>query len=72
MVRSAGAILLLLQQQAPRTVFREPTLSCVVDNDYLVVASYAGAPSNPPWYYNLIANPTVGVAIGIELFTARG
>ena len=29
------------------------------DGDRIVViASYGGAPHNPPWYYNLLANPS--------------
>src|SRR5215469_10335788 len=44
----------------------------VRDGDRLVViASRGGAPRNPPWYYNLIANPLVTVEIGTEKFRAR-
>ena len=69
----AGATLLLLTTTGAKTgLSRTNPLMYFVDNDrYLVVASYAGAPRNPPWYYNLISNPTVGVEIGIEQFTAR-
>jgi deazaflavin-dependent oxidoreductase (nitroreductase family) len=42
------------------------------DGDRIVIiASYGGAPRNPPWYYNLIANPIVTVEVGTEKFTAR-
>src|SRR6516164_318740 len=42
------------------------------DGDRLVViASYGGAPRNPPWYHNLIANPVVTVEVGTEKFKAR-
>jgi deazaflavin-dependent oxidoreductase (nitroreductase family) len=37
----------------------------------VIIASYGGAPGNPPWYYNLIANPTVTVEVGTEKFKAR-
>ena len=37
---------------------------------YIIVASFAGAPVNPPWYYNLITNPEVMVEVGSERFTA--
>jgi deazaflavin-dependent oxidoreductase (nitroreductase family) len=64
--------LLLTTTGAKTGLSRTNPLMYFVDNDrYLVVASYAGAPRNPPWYYNLISNPTVGVEIGIEQFTAR-
>jgi deazaflavin-dependent oxidoreductase (nitroreductase family) len=42
------------------------------DGDRIVIlASYGGAPGNPPWYYNLIANPLVTVEVGTEKFKAR-
>lgn len=42
------------------------------DGDRLVIiASYGGAPRNPPWYYNLVANPDVTVEVGTENFKAR-
>ncbi len=42
------------------------------DGDRLViVASKAGAPTNPDWYYNLLANPIVTVELGTEKFQAR-
>ena len=33
---------------------------------WVVVASKAGAPTNPDWYYNLLANPAVTIEVGIE------
>ena len=42
------------------------------DGDRLVIiASYGGAPRNPPWYHNLVANPVVTVEVGLEKFRAR-
>ncbi len=35
-----------------------------------VFASMAGAPTNPAWYHNLVANPTVTVELGAERFEA--
>ena len=35
-----------------------------------VFASKAGAPTNPDWYHNLVANPEVTVEVGAERFTA--
>lgn len=35
-----------------------------------IFASKAGAPSNPDWYYNVVANPTVTVEVGDETFEA--
>ena len=35
-----------------------------------VFASKAGAPTNPDWYYNLLAHPEVEVEFGDEKFSA--
>ena len=46
-------------------------LAYVADGERLViVASFAGGPKNPPWYYNLLANSEVGVEVGSEEFRA--
>jgi len=43
-----------------------------VDGDRLVViASKGGAPTDPDWYFNLLANPVVAVELGTEQFQAR-
>jgi len=39
--------------------------------DYVIVASQGGAPTNPAWYLNLEANPEVEVQVGDEVFPAR-
>jgi deazaflavin-dependent oxidoreductase (nitroreductase family) len=41
------------------------------DGDLIVIiASFGGAPRNPPWYHNLVANPVVTVEVGTEKFKA--
>jgi deazaflavin-dependent oxidoreductase (nitroreductase family) len=43
-----------------------------VDEERLfVVASKAGAPTNPAWFHNLLANPSVTVEIGTSTYEAR-
>ena len=37
-----------------------------VDGGYAVFASKAGAPTNPDWYHNLVANPSVQAEIGTQ------
>jgi deazaflavin-dependent oxidoreductase (nitroreductase family) len=39
--------------------------------DYVIVASKGGAPTNPAWYHNLVANPKVTVEVQGEKFEAR-
>ncbi len=42
------------------------------DGDRIViVASTGGAPTDPAWYRNLLANPVVTVELGDETFQAR-
>lgn len=36
------------------------------DGEYALVASMGGAPSNPGWYHNLVAHPTVMIQDGAE------
>ncbi len=44
----------------------------MTDGDrYVIIASKAGAPTNPDWFHNIKANPEVGVEVGTEQFTAR-
>ena len=51
---------------------RTTPLAYTTDGDrFIVIASKAGAPTNPDWYYNLLANPIVTVEIGQERFQAR-
>lgn len=39
--------------------------------DVAVFASKAGAPDNPDWYHNLVANPQVTVERGTETYRAE-
>jgi deazaflavin-dependent oxidoreductase (nitroreductase family) len=40
-------------------------------DDLVVIASKGGAPTNPDWYRNLVANPGVEVELPGEKFPAR-
>ena len=51
----------------PRTT---PMMYVRVDDRLLVIASNAGAPADPLWYRNLVANPDVTVELGSETFPA--
>ena len=41
------------------------------DGRFVIVASNAGSPVHPGWYYNLKAHPTVEVEVGTETFIVR-
>ncbi len=69
----AGIPLLLLTTTGAKTGHtRVNPLAYMNHGDrHIIIASYAGAPTNPPWYYNLLSNPDVSVEMGSERFTAR-
>ena len=50
-----------------------PLMRVEHDGEYAAVASMGGAPKNPVWYYNLVANSEVEVRDGtvVQAMTAR-
>ena len=68
-----GAPLLLLTTTGAKSGQpRVNPLAALADDDgtLYIFASKGGAPTNPDWYYNLVANPDVQVEFGDETFTA--
>jgi len=63
-----GAPLLLLHTTGAKTGRERvtPVMYRPVAGGYAVFASKAGAPSNPAWYHNLVANPSVEAEIGTQ------
>ncbi|WP_327003519.1 nitroreductase family deazaflavin-dependent oxidoreductase [Dactylosporangium sp. NBC_01737] len=61
-----GAPLLLLHTVGARTGQERvhPMMYQQVDGGYAVFASKGGAPTNPDWYHNLLAQPQVSAEIG--------
>ena len=43
---------------------KTPLMRVEHDGEYAVVASLGGAPKNPVWYYNIVANPHVELQDG--------
>jgi deazaflavin-dependent oxidoreductase (nitroreductase family) len=62
----AGAPLLLLHSTGAKSgQARVNPMMYLADGDsFAVFASKAGAPTNPDWYHNLLANPRAAVEIG--------
>ena len=54
-------------------VRKVPLMRVEHDGEYAAVASMGGAPKNPVWYYNLVADPEVEVRDGtvVQAMTAR-
>jgi deazaflavin-dependent oxidoreductase (nitroreductase family) len=64
-------VLILTTTGAKSGERRESPLAYTRDgDDIVIVASMGGAPRNPAWYHNLVANPRVTVELGGETFQA--
>jgi len=63
-----GAPVLLLTTTGARSGERRTTpVMYMPDGERMIIfASKAGAPTNPAWYHNLLAHPTVTVEVGDE------
>ena len=50
-----------------------PLVYQALDANFAIFASKGGAPTNPAWYYNLVANPEVTIEVGTDTIdvTAR-
>lgn len=68
-----GAPMVLVTHTGAKTGTERTTpLMALVDGDDLVIfASKAGAPDNPDWYHNLVANPETTVEYGTDTFPVR-
>ena len=68
-----GRTLLLLHTTGAKSrQERINPVAYVRDGDrYVVIASKGGAPTNPDWYYNVLANPELTVEVGTEKFQVR-
>jgi deazaflavin-dependent oxidoreductase (nitroreductase family) len=61
-----GAPLLLLHSTGAKTgqARVNPMMYQADGDNFAVFASKAGAPTNPDWYHNLVANPRASVEVG--------
>ena len=66
-----GANLLLLTTTGAKSgLSRTNPLAYMKDGErYIIFASYEGNPKNPPWYYNVKADPAVKLEVGSDSFT---
>jgi deazaflavin-dependent oxidoreductase (nitroreductase family) len=63
-----GAPLLLLHSTGAKSGQERINPMMYLDDGgrYIVFASKAGAPTNPDWYYNVVANPDATVEVGTD------
>ena len=69
-----GATFLLLHTRGAKSNQERviPLLYFKDGDDYVLVAAKGGAPSNPDWYYNILAHPdNVTIEVGTEHFKVR-
>lgn len=68
-----GMPLLLLHHTGARTGTGRisPLAYQAVEGGYAIFASKGGAPTNPDWYHNLVANPETEIEIGTETLAVR-
>jgi deazaflavin-dependent oxidoreductase (nitroreductase family) len=71
--RFADATLLLLHHTGAKSGKERVTpLGCqVLGNSYAIFASKAGAPDNPAWFHNLLANPDAEIEMGTQTIPVR-
>ena len=67
-----GKTLLLLHTTGAKSGLPRvnPLMTYQDGNQYVIVASKGGAPTNPDWYYNVVANQEVSVEVGTDKFDA--
>jgi deazaflavin-dependent oxidoreductase (nitroreductase family) len=68
----AGTTLILIHDIGARSgVERVTPLACSSQGDgrFVIVASSAGSPTHPDWYYNLKATPQITAEVGAQMFT---
>ena len=65
-------VLILTTTGARSGEVRENPLVYTRDSDnYVIVASKGGAPTNPSWFHNIVAHPEVTIEAGGRKFAAR-
>ena len=71
--RFEGKTLLLLHTKGARSGRERinPVAYVRDGNRLVIIASKGGAPTNPNWYHNILANPLVTVEVGTEMFQAH-
>ena len=69
----AGAPMILVNHLGARsrTEYTAPLVYTRDGDNYIVIASKGGAPEDPQWFRNLVANPDITVEVGTETIPVR-
>lgn len=63
-------LLLTTRGKKSGTARRTALIYGMAGDDYVVMASYGGAPKHPDWYVNLHADPEVVIQVGEDIMAA--
>lgn len=66
-MRGVPCIVLWTRGKSSGAVRKTPLMRVNDGDQYAVVASQGGAPTNPTWYHNLVADPNVSLQDGPEV-----
>src|SRR5215468_6068505 len=68
-----GAPILLLTTTGAKsgTTYTTPLVYTRDGDRYVIIASKGGAPTNPAWFHNLVANPSPTIEVGPDRFEAK-
>jgi deazaflavin-dependent oxidoreductase (nitroreductase family) len=71
--RFEGAPMMLLTTTGAKSgqARTKPVVYSKDGDRFVIIASKAGAPTHPDWFYNLVANPEVVLEVDDERFPAR-
>ena len=69
----AGAPMVIVHHAGAKSGTIRHTPLCYLPNgdDVVIFASMGGAPTNPAWYHNLLANPETQIEVGTETRAVR-
>jgi deazaflavin-dependent oxidoreductase (nitroreductase family) len=69
----AGAPMILVTHTGVKTgkTYTTPLVYTRDGDNYVIVASKGGAPENPQWFGNLVANPDATIEVGAETVPVR-
>jgi deazaflavin-dependent oxidoreductase (nitroreductase family) len=67
------ATLLLLHHRGAKTGTERvsPLAYLPLGDTFAIFATKGGAPTNPAWYHNLVANPSTSIEVGTETIPVR-
>lgn len=66
-IMDRAVVLLTMTGRKSGDTLKVPLMRVEHDGTYAAVASKGGAPDNPQWYYNLLANPDITVQDGTDV-----